>query len=387
MPHVITRDKFFWTIALQTVVVNFFLGSFGPAQPLLRADQHTSLTIAGLHGTALGIASILAGLANPRLAHRFGRSKTGWIGLGIFSLGLSIFVAASAVPITIGAALITGFGTSTIINNFVTSMNGHYGKLAPVAITQANAIASCGYVSGTLVVGTIANNYRDLWRFGILLALPLAAYLFFVMRDKSPEEHVPSEHGPQSGKLSRAFWFAWIGFVACISSEFATSFWAAALVIDRTNATPAISTLVIAALGSGMGLGRWYWGKILKRWTLDTQLKTIIGIQFVGFAVLWFSHNLVLSFFSLLVAGLGISSQFALASLRLIGLSDHRPDLAIGKSSLAAGVAIGGAPFLLGLLGDHLGISRAYIMVPVLIAIAYLAVQFVPAHVEENSEL
>ena len=387
MPHAIKRDKFFWTIALQTVVVNMFLGSFGPAQPLLRADQGTSLTIAGLHGTALGLASIFAGLANPHLVHRFGRGKTGWIGIGVFSVGLIIFVTANAVPVTIGAALITGFGTSTIINNFVTSMNGHYGKLAPVAVTQANAIASCGYVTGTLIVGSIANTYRDLWRFGMLLALPLAAYLYFVMRDKSPEVHVPSEHGPQSGKLSRAFWFAWIGFVACISSEFATSFWAAALVINRTKATPAISTLVIAALGSGMGLGRWYWGKILKRWTLDTQLKAIIGIQFVGFAVLWFSHNLVLSFFSLLVAGLGISSQFALASLRLIGLSDHRPDLAIGKSSLAAGVAIGGAPFLLGLLGDHLGISRAYIMVPVLIAIAYLAVQFVPAHVEENSEL
>jgi MFS family permease len=387
MPHAIKRDKFFWTIALQTVVVNMFLGSFGPAQPLLRADQGTSLTIAGLHGTALGLASIFAGLANPHLVHRFGRGKTGWIGIGVFSVGLIIFVTANAVPVTIGAALITGFGTSTIINNFVTSMNGHYGKLAPVAVTQANAIASCGYVTGTLIVGSIANTYRDLWRFGMLLALPLAAYLYFVMRDKSPEEHVPSEHGPQSGKLSRAFWFAWIGFVACISSEFATSFWAAALVINRTNATPAISTLVIAALGTGMGLGRWYWGKILKRWTLDTQLKAIIGIQFVGFAVLWFSHNLILSFFSLLVAGLGISSQFALASLRLIGLSDHRPDLAIGKSSLAAGVAIGGAPFLLGLLGDHLGISRAYIMVPVLIAIAYLAVQFVPAHVEENNEL
>jgi MFS family permease len=387
MPQFITRDKYFWTIALQTVVVNFFLGSFGPAQPLLRADQGTSLTIAGLHGTALGLASILAGLANPHLAHRFGRAKTGWIGMGIFSLGLSIFVAASAVPITIGAALITGFGTSTIINNFVTSMNGHYGKLAPVAITQANAIASCGYVTGTLVVGTIANNYRDYWRFGMLLALPLAAYLFFIMRDKSPEVHVPSEHGPQSGKLSGAFWLAWIGFVACISSEFATSFWAAALVIDRTESSPAISTLVIAALGTGMGLGRWYWGKILKRWHLDTQLKIIIGIQFVGFAVLWFSHNLLISFFSLFVAGLGISSQFALASLRLIGLSDKRPDLAIGKSSLAAGVAIGGAPFALGLLGDHLGISRAYIMVPMLIVISFLIVQYVPSHMEQDVEL
>ena len=387
MPQFITRDKYFWTIALQTVVVNFFLGSFGPAQPLLRADQGTSLTIAGLHGTALGLASILAGLANPHLAHRFGRAKTGWIGMGIFSLGLSIFVAASAVPLTIGAALITGFGTSTIINNFVTSMNGHYGKLAPVAITQANAIASCGYVTGTLVVGSIANNYRDYWRFGMLLALPLAAYLFFIMRDKSPEVHVPSEHGPQSGKLSGAFWLAWIGFVACISSEFATSFWAAALVIDRTESSPAISTLVIAALGTGMGLGRWYWGKILRRWHLDVQLKIIIAIQFVGFSVLWFSHNLLISFFSLFVAGLGISSQFALASLRLIGLSDKRPDLAIGKSSLAAGVAIGGAPFALGLLGDHLGISRAYIMVPILIVISFLIVQYVPSHMEQDVEL
>jgi predicted MFS family arabinose efflux permease len=388
MPHAIKRDKHFWTITLQTVVVNIFLGSFGPAQPLLRADQGTSLTIAGLHGTALGLASIIAGFANPHLVHRFGRAHTGWLGLGIFSVGLTILVTASAVPVTISAALITGFGTSIIINNFVTSMNGHYNKkLAPIAITQANAIASCGYVAGTLIVGTIANNYREMWRLGMLTALPLAAFLFFVMRDKSPEEHVPSEHGPQSGKLSIKFWMAWIGFVAMISSEFATSFWAAALVIDRTNSTPAISTLVIAALGPGMGLGRWFWGRILKHWHLDTQLQIIIAIQFGGFAVLWFSHNVYVSFCALLVAGLGISSQFAWASLRLIGLSDHRPDLAIGKSSLGAGIAIGGAPFLLGVLGDAFGISRAYIMVPILITIAFLSVNLIPSHVEEEIEL
>jgi MFS family permease len=388
MPHLLKRDKYFWTIALQTVVVNIFLGSFGPAQPLLRADQGTSLTIAGLHGTALGLASIIAGFANPHLVHRFGRGQTGWIGLGVFSVGLTIFVSASAVPVTIGAALITGFGTSTIINNFVTSLNNHYDKsMAPVAIMQANAIGSGGYVIGTLIVGSIANAYRDMWRFGMLMALPLAAYLYFVMRDKSPEVHVPSEHGPQSGKLTSKFWIAWLGFVAMISSEFATSFWAAALVIDRTNSTPAISTLVIAALGTGMGLGRWFWGRILKRWHPDQQLIIIIAVQFIGFGVLWFSHNVYLSFASLLVAGLGISSQFALGSLRMIGLSNHRPDLAIGKASLGAGIAIGGAPFLLGVLGDAFGISRAYIMVPVLILIAYLTVQFVPSHVEESVEL
>jgi len=363
------------------------LGGFGPAQSLLRADQGTSLTIAGLHGTAMGIASIFAGWANPRIAHRYGRSKASWIGLGIFTAGLTLFVISPPVYITLPATLITGFGTSITINNFVTSMNHHYGKMAPVAITQANGIASAGYVTGTLTVGTIATNYRDYWRLGMLLVLPLVAFLYFVMRDKNPEIYVPSEHGPQNGKLSGVFWIAWIGFVACISSEFATSFWAAALVLDRTNASPAFSTLVIAALGTGMGIGRWYWGRILKVWQLDFQLQFIITVQFVGFISLWFSHNIYISFFSLLVTGLGISSQFALASLRLIGLSENRPDLAIGKSSLAAGIAIGGAPFILGVLGDSFGISRAYIMVPVLIVISYLAVQLAPSHVEEKIEL
>jgi fucose permease len=65
--------------------------------------------------------------------------------------------------------------------------------------------------------------------------------------------------------------------------------------------------------------------------------------------------------------------------------------LAIGKSSLGAGIAIGGAPFLLGVLGDSFGISRAYLMVPVLILIAVSIVIAVPAHVSheqlDNSQI
>jgi hypothetical protein len=85
----------------------------------------------------------------------------------------------------------------------------------------------------------------------------------------------------------------------------------------------------------------------------------------------------------LFTVGLGISMQFALSSIRLIGLSDGRPDLAIGRASLAAGTAIAGAPFLLGILGDSFGISRAYIMVFVLIAIAFTIVRVIPSKVHE----
>ena len=68
----------------------------------------------------------------------------------------------------------------------------------------------------------------------------------------------------------------------------------------------------------------------------------------------------------------------------MIGFSDNRPDLAIGRSSMAAGIAIGGSPFLLGVLGDLFGISRGYLMVPVLMSIAYLIVKLTPSQVSQK---
>ena len=383
MPKSFHRDRFFWIVAVQSAIVNFYLGGFGPAQSLLRADQGTSLTIAGLHGTAMGIASILAGWANPQIAHRYGRSRASWIGLSIFVTGITLFVISPPVYITIPATLITGFGTSVVINTMLTKMSSHYGKAAEVAIPQANGIASVGFVTGTALIGTIAIAFPNLWRVGLLLAVPVALILFLIGREKDQEEHVPDEAGPQGGKLSRSFWIAWVGFIACISSEFATSFWAAALLEDRVGSTAAISTVAIVAMGTGMGIGRWYGGLVLGHLKLDTQLLTVIALQFIGFIGFWLSHSMIISLICLFMVGMGISMQFGLSSIRLIGLSDGRPDLAIGRAALAAGIAIAGAPFLLGLLGDNFGISRAYIMVFVLIAIAFVIVKVIPSKVNE----
>ncbi len=375
---VLKRDRVFWAIALQVTIVNFYLGGFGPAQPLLRSEQHTSLTVAGLHGTAMGIASILAGFVSPRLVHRFGRATTSWLGLGLFSIGILMFVFSPPIQLTLAATLITGLGTSTVVNSMVTQLSHHFPKHGGSAISQASGVASGGYVMGTLIVGAIAGTSLS-WRLGLLLAIPASVILYFVSRRTIATEHIPDEKGPQRGSLNAKFWLSWVGFVACISSEFATTFWAAALLRNRIGSSAAISTVCIVALGCGMGLGRWFGPQILKRKSIDTQLKTVMLTQFIGFGTLWFSHILWVSLLALLAVGIGISMQFALASLRLIGFSDGRPDLAIGRSSLGAGVAIAAAPFILGVLGDHLGISRAYLMVPVLIAVAFTAIVAIPS--------
>jgi predicted MFS family arabinose efflux permease len=379
MPKTFQRNGQFWLLALQVATVNFFTGGFGPSQALLREDQGTSLGVAGLHGTALGVAAIIAGGFNSKLVHRYGRSSTTWIGLSVFSLGIVFFVFAPPVQLTLIATLFAGLGTSIVINNVNTAGSHVFAERSHTAVAQINAIAIAGFVAGNFIIGSTANIVRDQWRLGLLITIPFILALFIKGRKHQDDSHVRDETGPQRGKLSRGFWFSWTGFFISISAEFATTFWSASLISDRTDASAAISTLAVIAFGTGVGTGRWYAGRLLKRFHADEQLKIALSLQFIAFGLFWSSHILALCLITLFMVGLGISVQFPLFTLRMVAFSEGRPDLAIGKSSIAAGIAIASSPLLLGVLGDNFGISRAYIMVPVLIALGFAMVALSPS--------
>lgn len=375
-----TRDRVFWNVSLQTAVVASFIGGFGPAQSLLQKNQGTSMTVAGLHGTAFGIASIVAGVINSRIAHRYGRERASWIGIAIYMVGATMVAFCNPVYLTILGVLIAGTGISITINTMVTTITHHYGTAAAkVAIAQSNAISAGGSILGTAVVSGIAIYFAggSQWKFGLLFSFPFVVVLYLFNRNLI-EEHIPDESGHQRGKLSRGWWIAWAGIVASICVEFCTSFWAAALIKDRAGATAAIGTACVIAFGGGSALGRWYGGIILKKFSLDHQLIILYGTNLLGFAIFWLSHNIALSILSLFIIGLGISMQFPLTTLRLILLSDKRPDLSQGITSNGAGIAIAFGPFALAFLADQIGISRAYLMVPLLILIAVTIIKVVP---------
>lgn len=371
------RDSLFWTVAGQATILNFFLGGFGPSQPLLREEQGTSLTVAGLHGTMMGIAAIFAGLIHPHLNHKYGRRNTSWLGLTIFTVGLPFFALGPSINFTLPAVLFSCVGFNFVILNMVTLLSHHYPDTPDLAVSQSNGINAVGFVFGTVLVGTLASIGLS-WRFGLLLCIPAVFLLYIYGKDKIVDNHV-ADAPKQSGKLGIKFWIAWFGFFATISSEFATSFWSAALLSNRTGASAAFSTLCVAALGTGFGIGRWFIPIWMRKTLLDTRLKTILSIQFISFMLYWLSHDLIFSLIMLLFVGIGISGQFPMTMVRILKLSDNKPDLAMGKSAYAAGLAIALAPFMLGFLGDRIGISKAYLMVPVLILISYVAIYFVPS--------
>jgi len=354
------------------------MGGFGPALPLLQEDQGTSGAIAGLHGTALGIASIIAGYLNAPLAHKFGRYKSIWLGLIIFNMGAMSFIALPEYWQTIPAILIAGIGLSITVNNSMMYLSSHYKSNSARAVSQANGVNSSFVLIGNFIIGTIAGTQFS-WRLGLLICLPFAITLYLIMGRHHNPEHIPDESGRQRGSLPLKYWVSWIGLMFCIAAEFAIAFWAAALLREKTGLSAAISTTMVLAFPLGMMIGRWFGTYIFPNLDIDARLKMIITLQGFSFLVFWISKSPFTSFIALFFVGLGTSMQFALSTLRLLRFGHEKPDLAMGKSSLSAGIAIGLSPLFLGYLADVFGIVRGFLLVPVLILIAFSIVTLLPS--------
>jgi predicted MFS family arabinose efflux permease len=357
------------------------MGGFGPALPLLQSDQGTSAAVAGLHGTALGIASIIAGYLNAPLVHRFGRYRTSWIGLLIFNIGGLGFVIFPDPILTIPSMLIAGIGISTTINNTIAFISNHYPDHQTRAVSQNNAVNSGFWLIGTILIGLMASTAIS-WRLGLLISIPYAIALYILAGRKFKPEHIPDIEGRQRGSLPRKYWWAWLGLLFTISAEFAIAYWAAALLRERTGISPSTATALIFAYALGMVIGRWFGTYLFPKLDPDRRLQIMLMIQALGFLALWVSEITIISVLALFVIGLGTSLQFILTTLRMLKFGAEKSDLAIGKSSLAAGIAIGASPFLLGLLADLVGISSAFLVVPLFIALAFIIVVLVPNRVE-----
>jgi fucose permease len=122
-----------------------------------------------------------------------------------------------------------------------------------------------------------------------------------------------------------------------------------------------------------MAAGRSAGGRLALWFSMDRLLFAAFGLNLLGFALFWLTAAPAAMFAGLAVAGLGMSLEFPLVSARAINLAGGRAELAGAVNMFGSGIAIGGAPFLLGFMSDRIGIHAAYLLVPLLIAAAIAA--------------
>lgn len=336
-PVRLVRDRSTWLIYLLLGAFATFLYGLSAALPLLRADQHTSATVAGLHGTAMAVGTIGAGLALPFLTRTFGRRATTWLGLAGMNAGVLLVLAFSALPLTLlGYGVAGGFG-SVLLYASMAELSDHHGPAGPAALSEANAVGVVVGMAATFGLSQVAQSALG-WRAALLIT-PAASLLLVLTLGRAwpaPRRGGPSglsgEGDPVRVAAARPAWrFHLAGAVlfCCVALEFSFNLWAAELFAVRTGVTAAVAATGLTAFAGGMAAGRFAGAQLALRLLALTAL----------------------------IAGAG-----------------DQADRAAAASPVWAGAAMAIGPLVLGALADGHGTRNAFLLVPVVIGLAVAGV-------------
>ncbi len=366
----LVRDR--TTLSLYGIfaVWGWFLYAFNPSVPLIGADLGVSSAVAGLHGTALAVGTVAAGLLNPVAVRHLGRRGTIYLGVGVVVVGVALITGSGALWGTLAGAVLAGGGGTLLVNIANAALSERHGRAASAAITEANGLGALVGALAPITLGLLIAAGAG-WQPALLAVVALLAAVAVAMPVLAP----PVGGSPNRGRaaaLPVKYWWAWGVLVALIAVEFSYSVWATTLVAERTGASVGTATGTLTVLILCLGAGRVLGARLALRFPAGTLLMASLVVTLAGWLLLWTSTSVPVAVVGLAVSGFGMALHFPLGVARSLEAAAGQTDVASGRIAIGAGLAIGLAPFVLGALTDAVGVVWAFLVVPALLAAAAL---------------
>jgi MFS family permease len=360
-------------------VGSYVLYGFGYVVPVLRRDLGLSETVAGLHAVALAIGIIASGALGERLVHRLGPgAATRMATAGLVVGSLAVAFAPHAV-VSLGAALLIGACIGVFlswVNQHLSALGGHRGR---VALARANFIALLAALVAPLAIAT-ADDLGLGGRSALLLPLVgiglIELWLWRHPTGEATELSAGDRPHPGRAALSGGYRRAWFVLVLVIGVEFSIVFWGASLIGLRAGVGTVEATTAAAAFLLGMIVARALLAAGLGRAVPRVRLLAVaLIVVVIGVLGAWTATSVTLSAVALFVAGLGIGPLYPTGVAFALSQATTHPEAAAARATLASGVAILVAPFVLGVTAERIGLVAAWPLVAAL-AILALAVLF-----------
>ena len=365
------RDRMTVAFYGSFVVWGWLLYSFNPSVPLLADELGISDAQAGLHGTAMAAGGILAAFVTPRFVRSHGRRTAILVACGLIAVGASGLVTAPSLAWSLPAMVVLALGGNIAISAAQAGVALRHGSKASAALTEGNGIGSSIGLVGPLAVGVcvaIGWGWRPAVAVTVVLALVSAIIVSRIpVGGAMTPPHVPDATAARvvPARTTVPGWCFLATMVAAIAMEFATTYWATGLVLERTGAGPGIAAATTAGLVAGMSVIRFVVGPLSLRVAPVMLLAVAFVVAIGGWAILWTATTPPVAIAGLFVAGLGYGAQYPLSVALLLATAPGRADATQARATLAGGLAIGVAPFALGALSDAVGTHRAFLVVPV----------------------
>ena len=355
----------------QFAMYGWFLYAFGPSVPLLRDEYGVTSTVAALHGTLVALAALLVGLGAPRVVRHLGRGGSLRAGSVLLIIGVLIYTSGHSLALTMLGAFVAGLGGGLVAVFGNAHLSAHQGEAAPSALSEAAMMSAVFGMIAPLTLGLgVAIGWG--WRPGLLVTA-LGVLALELLRGPTTafnDTERPHDQMPEPVPLPHLFWWAWGVLVALVGVEFCLILWSSDLLRLRGGFGPGAAAASLTSVVAGMALGRGVGSVLARRLDTERLLMGAIALAFVAFAAAWLSNGALPILIALFATGCGVGLHWPLGISRAIRATNHQADRASARVVVGAGLASGGAPFILGALADAFGVHTAFLVVPVLLVVA-----------------
>ena len=321
------------------------------------------------------------------LAGIIGVKKTMTIGLIV--MGLSILFSALSPMYGImfffvacagfGEGILEGLATPFVQNLHKNDEPGRY-------ITFSHGFWSVGIFLTTIIAGyflMIELNWRIIIGFcGVLAMMPA---LLLILKEKPNGQHYPEQKKsiPHSVTWMRAmkiiaiprFWVFFAAMIFAGGGEYCLTFWCASYVQTILNGSAFIGGIATAIFAFGMIFGRLYFGTHVREKNFK---KLIVIVGFIGAVIaMIFPHIQNIAILIILLLFLGISSAPFWPLIQ--SLASYR--MKVDNTMLFILLSCAGVPgcgiftYLMGVVGDKIGFTESFYLVPICYVIMALLVQ------------
>ena len=244
-----------------------------------------------------------------------------------------------------------------------------HGPRRNVAITEASAASYAFAMTAPLLTGLSVALFAG-WRPAVLTGALFGILMLVAFRRAVIVNTVRSNASARG--LPAAYWAYWCLLVTVISIEFCILLWAPEFLGEVAGLPRAHAASAAAVFAMAMLVGRTAGSGVVRYVRAQHLFALALLVTALGFMLYWSAGTPTLAIVGLGVLGLGVALLYPLTLGFAIGAAGERGDTASARFMLAAGLAIASMPVLLGALADEVGLHRAHLMVPALVAIALI---------------
>lgn len=314
-------------------------------------------------------------------AARIGKVRSLAGGLFALSIGYAVYAFAPSYPAVLGASVIIGLASGMLeglLNPLVVDVHpndsGRY-------LNITNAFWSVGVLSTVVLAGDLLTRGVS-WRLmlGFLSVASLVVGILMVtVYKKEPAMNVLSVKQVSTQYIdcvrSKRFWIFCLMMFFAGGAEGAFTFWSASYIQVNFAANPRMAGLGTACFATGMMTMRLLGGflvgqKRLRRLILSSAIAGCIVATAVPFV-----QTVTVFFPVLFVAGMTIACFWPSIQSYAVDRIPHIDATAAFILMSCAGVpGFGSISFIMGFIGDKVGLGKSFFIVPVLLALLAIVV-------------